>query len=140
MSGLKDIIGRLYPFSYSVTGKGNDESLPVWLEEIPFKVHEFSSGSVKNGWRIPLAWYVEKAMIKKGSKLIYDGTISPLGVIAQSESFVGKVSFEKLKKHLFYSDKYPSATVYHWSNLYRQEEKGWGFWEDTWRQEKETEG
>ena len=28
---IRDLVQRLYPFAYSVTGYGNDASLPVWL-------------------------------------------------------------------------------------------------------------
>ena len=124
---FKDTVRRLYPFPYSVTGKGNDESLESWCGEIPFKIHEFPSGAIKNGWKIPHTWNVERATIKKNGELIYDGTTSPLGVVVHSENFVGEISLEELKKHLFFSDKDPSAIVYHWSNLYRQLEKEWGF-------------
>lgn len=127
MGRILDSAKRLYPFPYSVTGKGNDAALPVWQAALPFSVHEFPSGAELNGWRIPPAWTVDRAEIRKGDKLIYDGTVSPLGVIALSESFTGKVTREELKKHLFYSDESDDAIVYHWTALYRPRERNWGF-------------
>ena len=53
MAEILDLIKRLYPFPCSVTGKGNDSSLPLWLAELPFEVSEYPSGAEYNGWTIP---------------------------------------------------------------------------------------
>lgn len=122
-----DVVRRLFPFHYSVVAQGNDDSLPVWLAELPFQVHEFPSGTEINGWLAGEKWSVTKAEISKDGQLIYDGRVSPLGVITHSQSFSGSVSLDELKMHLFYSDVNPEAIVYHWSALYRPLEKTWGF-------------
>ncbi len=124
---LKDLVGRLYPFAYSVTGDGNDAAVPVYQAELAFELREFDSGRELNGWVISPAWSVAKAEIRKNGRLIYDGAASPLGVIAQSPSFNGRVNLEELKKHLFHSDENPDAIVYHWTRLYRPDDKTWGF-------------
>lgn len=124
---ITDIVRRLFPFHYSVVARGNDDSLPFWLAELPFDVHEFPSGTEINGWIAGDKWSVSRAEIRKDGKLIYDGLASPLGVITNSESFSGPVSLDELKKHLFYSDVDPEAIVYHWSLLYRPLDKTWGF-------------
>ena len=43
MAEILDLVKRLYPFPYSVTGKGNDDSLPLWLADNPFEVVAFES-------------------------------------------------------------------------------------------------
>ena len=124
---IKNLIERLYPFNYSITGSGNDAALPIYLEELEFDIQEVESGKELNGWLVPPEWKVEKAEIRKDGKLIYDGTSSPLGVVTQSLSFKGKINKKELIKHLYYSDTDASAIVYHWLYLYRPDIKDWGF-------------
>ncbi len=80
--------------------------------KLEFEVHEYESGREVNGWVIAPPWFVEKANIRRNGELVYDGTRSPLGVIAQSEGFHGRISLAELKKHLFFSDDDPDAVVY----------------------------
>lgn len=128
MAEILDLVKRLYPFPYSVTGKGNDDSLPVWLAELPFEVSEYPSGAEYNGWTIPPAWEVKRAEIRKHGKLVYDGTGSPLGVVTLSRSFSGRVGLGELKEKVFYSEDDAEAVVYHWGALYRPiREDYWGF-------------
>ena len=128
MGDLIDRVERLYPFFYSVTGRGNDEAADILLEELPsFHIHEFPSGSELNGWIVSPSWWVEKAEIRKSGQLIYDGMASPLGVITQSEPFGGTVDVEKLCRHLSFSDRDPDAVVYHCQQLYRPGTHTWGF-------------
>lgn len=127
MAKIQDLVVRLFPFAYSVTGQGNDAAIAVFQDELPFVVHEYSSGAGLNGWVVAPAWSVQKAEIRKGGQLIYDGTASPLGVITLSQSFSGSVTLRELKAHLFYSDEAPDAIVYNWTALYRPQEKDWGF-------------
>jgi aminopeptidase-like protein len=120
-------IKLLYPFAYSVVGDGNDAAVSVFQRELPFRVHEIASGAEFNGWRVPHAWTVEKAELRKDGQLIYDGRSSPLGVVTLSPSFSGRVGLDVLHRHLFYSDIEPDATVYHWGALYRPGQEDWGF-------------
>ena len=124
---IKDLVAKLYPFAYSVTGDGNDSAIPAFQSELPFKVHEFQSGRELNGWMVAPAWRVRKALIKRDGQVVYDGTASPLGVITLSKSFVGRVDLNTLKQHLYFSDECPDAIVYHWTALYRPQERSWGF-------------
>jgi aminopeptidase-like protein len=124
---FKNLVKKLYPFSYSVTGSGNDSALRVFQSELPFRVHEFNSGRELNGWTIPLSWQVIKATIYREGRRIYDGKSSPLGVPVLSPSFVGTVNLTTLMDHLYYSDEHPDAIVYHWAALYRPLERTWGF-------------
>ncbi len=121
-------VRRLFPFAYSVAGAGNDAAVPVLQSELPsFTVDEYPAGSELNGWVISPPWTVDKATIHKNGALIYDGLVSPLGVITQSESFSGTVTLDTLKRHLFYAEHAPHAVVYHCQQLYRTGERSWGF-------------
>lgn len=124
---IKELVAKLYPYAYSVTGEGNDLAVPAYLSELPFVVHEFESGRELNGWAVAPAWRVHKALIKRSGQIVYDGSASPLGVITLSQSFVGRVDLDTLKQHLYFSDDCPEAIVYHWTALYRPQERSWGF-------------
>jgi len=126
MSSIKDLASDLYPFPYSITGPGNDNSIIRLCKELPFDIYKYSSGQSLNGWLIPPSCIVEKAELRKNGDLIYDGKISPLGVPSQSNSFVGELSLDDLKPHLFVSED-ENAIPYHWTKLYRPDEPLWGF-------------
>ncbi len=124
---LIELVGKLYPYSYSVTGQGNDAAIEAFCSELPFRVHEFDSGNELNGWMVGPDWRVHKAEIRKNGQLIYDGLSSPLGVITRSLPFKGRVKVQELKHHLYFSDEAPEAVVYHWTALYRPRDRSWGF-------------
>ncbi len=119
------LVKKLFPYAYSITGKGNDDSIEQYLSELPFTLHEYSSGQQLNGWHIPHAWQVEECTIYKDNKLIYDAKLSPLGVGILSPSFNGTLSLTELKAHLVSDDKLPEAILYHWQNLYRPLDTDW---------------
>ena len=125
--GVLELVRKLYPFQYSVTGKGNDDAVAAFSSELPFAIHEYASGSEINGWLVAPDWRVSKAEIRRNGQLIYDGLSSPLGVITLSLPFRGRVTLAELKQHLFYSDEAPEAVVYHWTALYRPRDRSWGF-------------
>ena len=124
---IKSRVEKLFPYSYSIVSDGNDNAIPKYVEELPFKVSEFKSGLILNGWVIPPKWSVEIAEIRKNGDLIYDGLSSNLGVAVLSPSFQGKISLTKLKSHLVYNDKIKTAVPYHWKNLYNQKKIDWFF-------------
>ncbi len=127
MEPLVDLVSRLFPFSYSVTGPGNDAAGIALQRELPFDTFEYESGRVLNGWLIPHACEVECAELRLDGRLVYDGTASSLGVPAQSDSFEGRVSLADLRPHLFSHPADPEAIPYHWSRLYRPDTPVWGF-------------
>jgi len=120
------LVEKLFPFSYSITGCGNDDAITKYLDELGFTVHEYASGQSLNGWFIPHAWRVNKACIYQGDTLIYDATLSPLGVASLSPSFSGELSLKELQTHLASSETLPDAVLYQWQNLYRPKEMTWG--------------
>ena len=118
---------RLFPFDYSVTGVGNDASASVLKAELPFQTFEYASGRELNGWIIPPACIVDKAELRHQGKVVYDGKKQVLGIPAQSDSFVGRLTLEELQHHLFTAPKSVDAVPYHWMRLYRPNEPVWGF-------------
>ncbi len=123
---LTDLVRELYPFNYSVTSSGNDLAITELKKQLDFEVSEWTSGSELNGWRIPDAHIVDKAKLWLGEQLIYDGTLSALGVPAQSDSFEGELDLDELKPHLFSDPDHPEGIPAHWTRLYRPQEKLWG--------------
>jgi|GEM_PF-1742398 len=119
------LVKKIFPFSYSITGTGNDKAVDQYLSELNFIVHEYASGQSLNGWYIPHAWHVSKASIHHKETLIYDATKSPLGVAALSPSFTGELTLSELNKHLDSSENLPQAVLYQWKNLYRPKEVDW---------------
>lgn len=120
------LVEKLFPFSYSITGRGNDGAITQYLDELNFTVHEYASGQSLNGWFIPHAWQVNKACIYQKGELIYDAKSSPLGVASLSPSFSGELSLAELQTHLSSSETLPDAVLYQWQNLYRPKEITWG--------------
>ena len=122
-----EIIKKLYPFEYSIVGKGNDEAIKTFKKYLPFKIFSFNSDTTFNGWKVPRAFKVMKADLIKDGKIIYDGKLNPFAVPIHSKSFVGTVNFKKLKKHIFFSNSLKDAIPYNWTGLYKDNSSHWGF-------------
>ena len=121
------MVEKLFPFSYSIVSDGNDDAISKYLEELPFKISEYKSGSTLNGWEIPPKWSIEIAEIRKDGDLIYDGLSSNLGVGILSPSFQGEICLRELKSHFVYNDKIETSVAYHWKNLYNPKNIDWYF-------------
>ena len=46
------IIKKLYPFEYSIVGKGNNEAIKAFKKYLPFKIFSFNSDITFNGWKV----------------------------------------------------------------------------------------
>lgn len=124
---MVDLIRKCSPFRSGVVCSGADRVNEILCQELPFVVHEFRSGEQINGWTVPMAWECQAAKIfTEDNHLLYDGNSHPLGVCAYSAPFVGTVSGEVLKKHLFYSDAYDDALIYHCNYWYQPWTRDWG--------------
>lgn len=100
----------------------------ILREEIPFMSVDTPSRATHNGWIVPDSWHVEKATIHDVSgQLLYDGLAHPLGVCCYSDSFVAGIGGAELKKHLYFTDKYDDALVYHCDWYYKPHQANWGF-------------
>ena len=69
---IKKIVEKLYPFDYSIAGKGNDLAIKEFKKFLPFKVYYFTNWKSINGWKITQSWILKKGIIKDGLKTIYD--------------------------------------------------------------------
>ncbi len=125
---MKQLIADLHPIRSGVVCDGLDQCMERLKQELPFQIHEFDSGTEINGWIIPQRWECQTATIRDvDGNLLYDGNAHPLGVIAYSQPFIAGIGGEELKKHLFYSDKFDTALIYHCDLLYKPHVKEWGF-------------
>lgn len=130
MSGLSmiDLIARLSPLRLSPNSAGTDECVRLLGDELPFVVHEFAADLDLNGWVVPRKWEVEEAKIfDRDGAVVYDGMHHPLAVIGYSQPFSGTVSAAELRRHLFYSDVFDDALIYHCDLYYKPFRKEWGF-------------
>ena len=79
-------------------------------------------------WSVPLAWEVDEAKLKSpNGKIIANYFRNPIEVMANSCSFVGKVSKQELIKHLNFDKKRPNETLFHYRNQFRENVDEWGF-------------
>lgn len=127
MKKIIDIVKDIFPFDYSVAGEGNDKSIRAFNKYLDFKIHSFSTGLLLNGWKIPSAIKVIRGTIVDKNEIILDAKNSSFHLISQCCSFRGEVSLKDLKKNIFYSSDCPDGIPYHWTGLYRTNEKKWGF-------------
>ena len=128
MKSMKQIITSLSTLRLSPNSDGLDECIRILQEELPFKIHEFKDGTEVNGWIVPKKWEVLEAKIRDtDSRVVYDGMKHILAVIGYSQSFVGRISAAELKKHLFYTEAFDNALVYHCDLFYKPFRKEWGF-------------
>ena len=69
---ILDIVKKLYPFDYSICGKGNDDAIKIFKKYLDFKIHNFASGKSLNGWTIPHSWYLKKGLISgQNNKIVF---------------------------------------------------------------------
>jgi len=127
MKSMMQIIRDLTPLDRAVCSRGYDRAVEYLCEELPFRVISIPSSFQHNGWVIPPSWDVEEARIVKDGHTVYNGANHPLGVIALSSSFSGKVSLEVLKSHLHYDHRDPDSIPFHYRQQFRSWSRDWGF-------------
>lgn len=127
MNAMLDLLHQIAPLRLAPVSPETDRCVEILCRELPFQVHAYASSSEHNGWVVPENWYVVKAEIRSEGRLIYDGRVHPLGVIGYSRSFTGRVSRDELREHLFYSERWPNALVYHCDLYYKVGQSTWGF-------------
>lgn len=128
MSTMMEIIRKLSPLRLGVNCDGADQCARLLCEELPFTVHEWAARGQWNGWIVPMKWEVDNATIHdEAGNLLYDGMAHPLGVIGYSQPHMGVVSRDELRKHLFFTENYDDALVYHCDLWYKPHRKEWGF-------------
>jgi aminopeptidase-like protein len=131
VSTMIDLIRDLEPIRSGTVCDGADHVMARLQKELPFAIHEFASGTDHNGWTVPWKWDCQKATIDRCfghlQEQIYDGNAHPLGVASYSDEFTGDVTGAVLKQHLFYSDTYDDALIYHCDWWYKPHARTWGF-------------
>ena len=127
MKSMMQILRDLTPLDRAVCSRGYDRAVEYLCEELPFRMISIPSSFQHNGWVIPPSWDVEEARIVKDGHTVYNGANHPLGVIALSSSFSGKVSLEVLKSHLHYDHRDPDSIPFHYRQQFRSWSRNWGF-------------
>ena len=122
-----DKMRKILNLNIGVNQAGNAEMFAILSSLLPINLHEYSAGREHNGWVVPHRWEVKKALIKKGGKLLFDGTIHPMAVAGYSSSFSGELDKEELDRHLFFKTEMPAAYAFHCLYSYRPWESHWGF-------------
>ena len=127
MKSMLEILRDLTPLNRAVCSRGYDHAVSYLREVLPFRVIGVPDSTKHNGWVIPPSWDVEEARIVKNGRTIYDGTEHPLGVIALSSSFCGRVDLEELRYHIHYDHRDPDSIPFHYRQQFRSWKRDWGF-------------
>jgi len=128
MSVMMTLLEELTPLTRVVCSTDFDRTVERMRELLPCEVFEYpATGEEHNGWVIPPKWDVLEATITRDGQLVYDGTWHPLGVIALSAPFEGRVSLDVLKAHLHYDHRYRDSLTFHFRQLFRSWDRDWGF-------------
>lgn len=122
---LMPLIEQLCRFRTGVVAPENDELFERIAQELPIRIHEYSSGDEYNGWVVPDCWEVKKAEVRRDGKTVFDGAENALGVAAYSRSFQGTMELETLRPRIVTDPEKPDAYVYHCRWQYRPWEADW---------------
>ena len=121
---IENYFDRLFPIDRSITGKGYQKSLDIISEIIPLKKINFPTNKKIFDWKIPKEWNVNEAYIKdETGNDVVNFNDNNLHLMGYSENFNSKITFKKLKKHLYFIKKMPNAIPYI-TSYYK---KRWGF-------------
>jgi aminopeptidase-like protein len=117
----------LTPLNRIMCSTDYDRTVEYLQGVLPLRVLEYPASDEYNGWIIPPKWDVVEASISRNSALVYDGTWHPLGVIALSAPFEGKVPLDFLREHLHYDHRYSDSLTFHFRQQFRTWDRDWGF-------------
>ena len=116
---------ELWYYNRSITGDGVRETLEKISKHLPsLKIMSVPSGTQVFDWTIPKEWSVNEAyIIDPNGKKICDFSVNNLHLVGYSIPFVGSVSLNKLKEHLYTLPDQPNAIPYV-TSYYKER---WGF-------------
>ena len=121
---LSKLFDRLWPFNRSIMGDGVRETHNEISKIIKIKTNEFKSGKKVYDWKIPNEWNpINAYIIDQRGKKVVDFKNNNLHLLNYSQPYQGFLNLQKLKKHLFFDKKNPSAIPYK-TSYYK---KNWGF-------------
>ena len=127
MSLMMKLLEDLTPLSRIMCSSDYDRTVDYLEKVLPMQILEYPAGEEYNGWLIPPKWDVLEATISLNGNLVYDGTWHPLGVIALSAPFEGRLDREVLKEHLHYDHRYSDSLTFHFRQQFRSWDRDWGF-------------
>jgi aminopeptidase-like protein len=116
---------KLWPINRSLTGDGVRETLGEIAKHLPnLTIYSVPSKTNVFDWTVPREWTANEAYIvtPKGEK-ICDFSQNNLHLLGYSVPFIGEVSLEQLKEHLYTLQDQPTAIPYITSYY----EERWGF-------------
>jgi len=117
---------ELFPINRSITGDGLRSTIKFIQKKINqnFKKKKIKTNTKVYDWRIPKEWSAKKAVIidTKGQK-ICDFKDNNLHLLGYSKKINKVMSFERLKKNIFYLKKQPNSIPY-LTSYYKNH---WGF-------------
>ena len=124
---MLDLMRKICPLSRVFVSPDYAKALELINERVPLEIVEIPSDTNINGWTVPPSWRVIAASISRDGKVMYDGTVHPLRVIALSTGFEGAVSREELREHLHYDPRHEDHVPFHFRQQYRPWSRDWGF-------------
>ncbi len=124
---MMDLLRDLTPLNRVMCSSDYDRTVDYLRELLPMAVVEYPDADEHNGWVIPPKWDVLEATICRNGEIVYEGTKHPLGVIALSAPFEGRVTLDKLKEHLHYDHRYGDSLTFHFRQQFRSWDRDWGF-------------
>lgn len=116
---------ELWPLNRSITGDGLRNTLQRISRHLPaLQIKSVLSGTKVFDWTVPKEWSVSEAyIITPNGKKICDFSVNNLHLVGYSIPFVGSVSLDELKEHLYTLSDQPNAIPYV-TSYYK---KRWGF-------------
>jgi aminopeptidase-like protein len=116
---------ELWPINRSITGDGLRNTLQRISNHLPsLKIKSIPTGTKAFDWTVPQEWNVKEAyIITPGGKKICDFSVNNLHLVGYSIPFVGSVSLDELKEHLYTLSDQPNAIPYV-TSYYKER---WGF-------------
>ena len=122
---IYNFASKLWPLNRSLTGEGLRETLNQISKYLPtLNIKSVKSGTKVFDWTIPKEWSVNEAyIIDPNGKKICDFSVNNLHLVGYSIPFVGSVSLNKLKEHLYTLPDQPNAIPYV-TSYYKER---WGF-------------
>jgi aminopeptidase-like protein len=122
-----DVFREILKLRIGIAQADNRREFELLSTIFPLELKTFASGQEHNGWIIPDDWTVEKALIRREGRTLFDGTVHPLAVVQNSPSMRGTFSKAELDKHIFTRPTVPDAYAFHFLNTYRPWNRTWGF-------------
>ncbi len=124
---MMDMLRVLTPLRRDVCSLGYDHAASYLQSVLPFRIIGIPESREHNGWVIPPSWELEEATISRDGRVIYDGGAHPLGVIALSSRFSGRVDRDELRRHLYYDHRDDDSIPFHYRQQFRSWARDWGF-------------